>query len=67
MTQWVPRTDGKDVWAVDPRSGTTRKYMRPNNQPVVGVSGMGDSVTITTKDGRVRVWNPNTDHVETFL
>ena len=67
MTDWLPRTDGVDVWAVDRSTGITRKYLRPNDCRVVSVGGMGDSISIVTSDGRLRVWNPNTDTTETFL
>lgn len=66
-TNWMPSTDGRRVWATDPKDGSTRRYLAPNTARVMSVSGGGSSIAITTDDGKVRVWNPSTDSVQTFL
>jgi hypothetical protein len=67
MTDWVACTDGRRVWATDPRTGMQRRYMACNTARILSVTGGGKAIAIVTDDGKVRIWNPETDSVVTHL
>jgi hypothetical protein len=44
-----------------------RRYMACNTARILSVTGGGKAIAIVTDDGKVRVWNPETDSVVTHL
>lgn len=64
---WIPQTDGVNVWAINSRTGSIRRYCAGTRSPVLSVYAIGEEVAIVTEDGRTRAWNPTTDGSRTFL
>jgi hypothetical protein len=64
---WIPHTDGKNVWAVNSKTGLTARFLHDRSSPVVSVHSLGEEIGIVTQDGRTRTWNPKTGSSRTFL
>ena len=63
---WIAKTNGKEIWAINPKQTTKRKCptLLKNVESVVCE---GNQINIVTEDGRVRVWDLHTDTVRVIM
>ena len=62
---WIPVRIQNTIYATNPKTGSRRELRMSDGWTIAHVSGMNESITVTYTNGRVRVWNPETDSVTT--